>query len=304
MVLSVTQADAQKLLRWKLQAGESLRLTFDQDMIMETSIMGNEIKSTADMAMVLNWNVRQVGSDGVADIVQSIERLHMKMQTPGGDPVEYDSAQPTQPQGLAKTLADSIQPLVGIEFVQRMNDRGEIIDVRLSDRGVAQLATAPAATQLQEIFSKQGMKSLLHQAATVLPEGPVKPGDRWKGVSETKSPVGKLVMDMTYTYRGTEIRDGRPLERIDVEVKVGFGEGPNALGLDVDVKEQQNSGSMYFDVAAGRFTDSVLRQSMTLETAVGEKTHRQKLDTQLRMRFASDHVAVAKTAARPSSETR
>ncbi len=266
-----------------------------------TSIMGTELKSAANMGMVLRWNVQGVAADGTADISQSIQRLTMHMENPGGDPIQYDSASQDEPVGLGKTLAQNIQPLVGVEFTQTMSNRGEIVDVTLSPAAKASLAQAPAGAQLTEVFSKEGLKSLLHQAATVLPEAPVQPGDTWQGQSQTKSPVGLLVMNMTYTYRGTQIVDGKPLERIDVAVGVEFGQGPNALGLNVAVKEQQNAGTLYFDAAAGRFTHTELSQNMTLETKIGEKVHRQQLNTQLRMQFASVSGATTEIGMRPAT---
>ncbi len=275
-----------KLLRWKLIPGETIEVSFNQEMSMATNLMGNELKSVADMGMVLLWKVDGVAADGTAQISQSIDRLMMKMETPAGEPIQYDSATPGEPEGMTKSLADSIQPLVGVEFSQQMSNRGEILTVELSPQAQAKLAKTPAGAQLSEIFSKDGLKSLLHQAATVLPQEPVRPGDTWQGQSVTKSPVGSLIMDMVYTYRGTEMQNGRPLERIDVDVRLSFGAGANALGLNVAVAEQNNSGTMFFDSTAGRFVQTELRQNMTLETAIGEKKHRQSLNTVMKMQFA------------------
>ena len=94
-------------------------------------------------------------------------------------------------------------------------------------------------------------------------------------------------MHNTYTYRGTVNQNGRKLDRIDVAIQIGFDKTNNAMGLDVAVSEQQNHGTMYFDAAAGRFVETQLAQKMTLETAIGDRTHRQRLDTTLRMRFAA-----------------
>ncbi len=291
----------QKLLRWKLQPGETLDVSFAQETQTMTSIMGTELKSAAHMGMVLRWKVAGVAADGTADISQSIQRLTMHMDNPGGEPIRFDSASHEEPVGLGKTLAQNIQPLVGVEFTQTMNNRGEILEVALSPSAKESLAKAPTGAQLTEVFSKEGLKSLLHQAATVLPEAPVSPGDSWPGQSQTKSPVGLLVMNMTYTYRGTQVVEGKPLERIDVAVGVEFGQGPNALGLNVAVKEQQNAGTLYFDASAGRFTHTELTQNMTLETTIGEKVHRQQLNTQLRMQFASVSSTPDQIGMRPSS---
>ena len=89
-------------------------------------------------------------------------------------------------------------------------------------------------------------------------------------------------MNTKYTYRGTEVQEGRALERIDLEITMGFGDGPNAVGLDVKVSDQKNHGTMYFDAALGQFVRSEVVQRMTMETQLGEQVHRQQLNTRLR----------------------
>ena len=278
-------ADAQKLLRWKFTPGDNIQVNFQQDMDMSTDMMGKAVKTTADMGMTLGWNIQSVSPQGVADISQSIERLQMRMENPGSKPIVYDSASAEPPEGLAKNLAGSIGPLVGIHFVQQMDPRGEILDVRLSQEAQTELAKAPAAAQIRQVFSKDGLKALLHQAATVLPENPVSPGDSWTSQMDTNSPVGKLHLDMQYTYRGTKVYNGRPLEVIDVKVNVDFGDAPNPLGLKVKVAKQENQGALFFDAAAGCFVSTQLNQTMTLETTVGDKVHTQELSTVLKMQF-------------------
>ena len=45
---------------------------------------------------------------------------------------------------------------------------------------------------INDTFSHEGLKSLLEQAAMVLPQHPVKPGDTWQGSSQINSPAGTL----------------------------------------------------------------------------------------------------------------
>ncbi len=281
------ESRAARLLRWKLQPGEAIDVRLVQNMDMTSNVLGKSLASSADMSMVMRWVVEDVDHKGVTEIRQSIQRLRMTIQTPGSAPVVYDSASRDTPVGLAKNLAKNMQPLIGVEFIQTMSPRGEIIDVRLSDAANAKLARAPARAEVRQVFSEDGVKSLLHQAATVLPERAVKPGDQWTGVTRTQSPVGTLVMNNVYTYRGTVKKNGRALERIDVEVNVSFAKGNNALGVNVEIEQQENRGVMYFDAEQGRFVETMLAQKMTLVTAYGDESHRQQLDTKLRMQFAS-----------------
>ena len=313
LAIFVSTANAQKLLRWKFVPGENIQVNFQQDMRMSTDMMGNQIKTTADMGMTLGWQVKTVSPQGVAEIAQSIERLQMNMSNPGSAPIAYDSASTTKPTGVAAQLAAGIESLVGVEVLQQLNPRGEILAVTLSPEAQAQVAKAHAAAQVQQVFSKEGMKALLHQAATVLPEKPVSPGDSWTSQMDTKSPVGSLHMDMKYTYRGTEVYNGRELEVVDVSVNVGFGAEPNQLGLKVKVAEQEGKGALFFDAAAGRFVSTQLNQNMSLETTVGKTVHRQQLETVVKMQFANRSgsptgrpataITAPQSAVRPASAT-
>lgn len=288
------RSQAERLLRWKLQPGEAINVRMIQDMDMTSNVMGKSLASSADMAMVMRWVVEGVDQDGVSEMRQSIQRLRMTMQTPGGEPVVYDSASKDAPAGMAKNLAKNMQPLIGVEFIQTMSPRGEVIDVRLSDAANERLARAPAGPQLREVFSEDGIKSLLHQAATVLPERAVTVGDQWTGVTRTQSPVGTLLMNNVYTYKGTVNKDGRALERIDLEVNVSFAKGSNPPGVSVDITKQQNRGVMYFDAKQGRFVETMLSQEMTLVTAIGDQNHEQQLATKLRMQFAAAGAPTSK----------
>lgn len=301
--LSSSQATAQKLLRWKLQPGETIEVRLAQVMNTEAAIQDAVLKSTVEMLMSMKWEVIGIDAQGTAEMTQSIERMKMNMVTPGMDKLTYDSESKEAPAGPARSIAAGIEPLLGVKFIQKMNNRGEIVDVRLSPEAAEALDRVPSGAQLKEMFSEDGLKSLVSQAAAVLPEAPVRPGDTWQGLSETKSSAGDLKMDMKYTYYGTEPRRGRPLEKIGVQLRLSFPEETNPLGLRVRVTDQDNSGLLFFDANSGQFVETQLHQTMTLQTALGDQTHQQKLDMRLHMQFVSDRTAGRPTTARRTART-
>jgi hypothetical protein len=278
-------AGPEKLFRWKLHPGQQIHVRLAQTMKSAASIQGTALESSVDMRMSMKWHVLQVDQQGTAEMTQSIEHMSMTVRSPGSDVVQYDSSSPAQAGGVAQGIADGIQPLLGVNFIQRMNARGEILDVRLSPEAEQVLENMPAGAQLKEMFSENGIKTLVNQAAAVLPEHPVRPGDQWRGQAETKSPAGSLRMDIFYRYEDTEQRQGRELERIAVSIKVSLPPADNPLGLEVNIVEQDNQGVLYFDARGGRFVETQLRQRMTLETVLGSRSHRQDIDTRLRMQF-------------------
>ncbi len=298
--LCTPETNAQKLLQWRFEQGQSLDVWFTQDMTVQMTAMGQEMESSADMGMLMRWDIQQVNSDGSAEIKQSIERLSMRLETPGSDPIEYDSAQKEEAAGLALTLASSVEPMVGVEFMQKMSPSGEILEVSLSEAAQQKLATAPSGAQLKEVLSRDGLRALLTQAATVFPTTPIQPGDTWTGSTKSQSPIGQLLMEMKYTYRGTEVRSGQPLERIDVEMLVSFPGKANQNGVNIRVQNQRNTGALFFDAAAGRFVETELKQNMRMVTTMGDQQHSQLLSTVLRMSFSPVNPIVQATATRPA----
>ena len=50
--------------------------------------------------------------------------------------------------------------------------------------GETALRKTDADGQVKDLFSKEGMQQLVHQAIAVLPSDPIAPGARWRGVAQ------------------------------------------------------------------------------------------------------------------------
>src|SRR5262245_56181043 len=72
------------VLRWKFQAGETLRYTMVQETTQGMKAMGQEFKTSLNQTVDLHWSVKTVSSDGVADLGQTIDRVRTKVEGPGG----------------------------------------------------------------------------------------------------------------------------------------------------------------------------------------------------------------------------
>ncbi len=292
-----SEAQGPKLLRWKLKSGDAMDVILQQTVDAEQSIFGNELKSKADMQLDMRWLVRSVSPEEVAEIQQSVEHIRMKMEAPGTGSVEFDSSSAKDLSGMAKVLYDNVQPMIGLHILQRMNSRGEILDVRLSDEAQQKLKASGAA---QQILAKEDIESMLAQSAAVLPVKPVRPGESWEGATTSKSPLGALAMKMKYTYRGTVQHAGRALDQIDVAIQMQIEEASNQ-GMSVAIKEQGSQGSMFFDEVAGRFVESEFSQNLTLQTKIGDAMQEQKLATKMHIQFLPVTPGQPRLTAGPSS---
>jgi hypothetical protein len=279
---AATPSRAEELLRWKLNAGETLHVELAQKSELETNVANKPVKMKLDMGFGLKWQVESVSETGVARIAQSFTRLRLKMELPKQDPVEYDSAAETKPTGPAKDVADAVGPLIGAKFFVSMNDRGEIVDVKLSDEA-AKLLETPAAARWKETISKEGLTDLLRQSAAVLPEKPVAKGASWTVPTSSKSPLGPLKLSHKYTYQGAEERGGKMLAKIAVQTTLEL----EASKGKPQLKEQKHSGLLYFDAEAGRFVETEVNQELATEAPYRDTVVKAKAVSTLRMKVSS-----------------
>src|SRR5262249_51723913 len=82
-------AQAQEVLRWKLKAGDVLKYTTEQKIVMSVKVMGRDRKQTRTQTIHYSWNIKTVSNDGLAEIVQRIERLSMRVEAPPYMPFEF-----------------------------------------------------------------------------------------------------------------------------------------------------------------------------------------------------------------------
>ncbi len=284
-LLASADARAQTLLRWKLQQGQKLRVEVTQKSDLETTVGTKPLKMSIGMTMEMDWTVDAVDEQGTAQLTQSFSRLAMKMDVPGTGAIQYDSAAPAPATGPAKDIAAAVAPLIGAPFVLKMNDRGEILEVKLSDAAAKAFEAAAADSRLKSVFSKEGISETLRQSSAVLPEKPVNKGESWNVVTQTASPLGLVKQTSTYTYEGPETRDDQPLEKIKVESTLTLDKQQDPSSPKVVLKDQQQSGTLHFDPAAGRFVDSEITQHLTTETPYRGMLIRTKASSSMHMKI-------------------
>src|SRR5581483_1800623 len=93
-LLGAGEAQAAKQLRWKFKAGEKLPYALQQSAAILIDANGIEIDVKIKQVMDLNWTVNSVGSDGVAELTQKVDRIQLTMNTPFTGEVHYDSKEP------------------------------------------------------------------------------------------------------------------------------------------------------------------------------------------------------------------
>lgn len=261
---SVSGADAP---RWKFHSGETLRYTMVQETTQGLKAMGQEFKTNLNQTVDLHWSVKRVSSVGVAEMSQTIDRVRMKVDGPGGG-FEYDSEAGKAPEGpIANLLAPLLKSLVGAEFTLKMNSRGELSDIKVPQKLVESLRQASPAANAGGMFSEEGLKNLIGQSSLALPEAALEKGKSWSNQSRLPVPMlGTMVMDKTYTYEGVDPKDAA-LVQIGLVTKVALEPAADS-NVAVKITSHQGKGDFAFDAQAGRMVTSRVNDKMQMSLSV------------------------------------
>ena len=102
---------------------------------------------------------------------------------------------------------------------------------------------------------------------------------------------GKINVQQTYQYAGSEVRNGKELEKILITHQMDVGapekqpEGQPAF--DMKLKEQENRGTIHFDNTAGRFVENQGNIKMKMEVTVAATTMELEMETEVEMKLVS-----------------
>ncbi len=257
-------AQGQTLLRWKHKEGQKSRLIMTQEMQMKMTMQENPVLVTSTSTMEVDWEITEVDDQGVASMTQTVDRIRMKLQGVQGVMMEYDSESDEKPEGMAAMMVPMLEAIVGKPYVTKLDSQGNVLEMTLP-QGLAESVTQiPGGASMGSMFSEESMKSMSELAT--FPEEAVNPGDTWSRTGTIKNPAtGDMTMDSTFTYVGTEVVDGRELEKLSMEMKMRVGEGGEST---VNISDQSSEGTTYFDNASGRFVRGEANSKMKMHITV------------------------------------
>jgi hypothetical protein len=286
-VAAAQPAHGADALRWKFKPGETLRYTMVQETSQGMKTMGQEFKTSLKQTVDLHWSVKNVASDGVAELSQTIDRVRTKVEGPGNS-FDYDSQGGKEPEGqIASLLTPLLKALVGAEFTFKMSGRGELSDIKVPQKLLDSLRQAGPAATAGGMFSEEGMKNLISQSSLTLPEAALEKGKSWTQQAKVPVPMlGNMVMDKTYTFDGPSPKDSG-LFQILLTTKVTLEPAADSK-IAVKITSQQGTGDFAFDPQAGRVVSSRVNDKLQMSLSVMGQDLEQSTDTVTTMTLAKD----------------
>ncbi|MEZ6060264.1 MAG: DUF6263 family protein [Planctomycetaceae bacterium] len=130
--ISPSSSNAQDLLRWKLNRGETLNYTVQQKMEMSVNVAGTDVTNTINQKMGMVWNISEIAASGDVIMNQVINRIQLRMENSQTGTAEFDTQDPTPPGNpLMKAMADTFGNIVGKEFTVTMKPTGKVDEVSI-----------------------------------------------------------------------------------------------------------------------------------------------------------------------------
>ncbi|MDZ4656295.1 MAG: hypothetical protein SH868_01820 [Bythopirellula sp.] len=269
-------------LEWKFTPGDAQSYHVTQS----ARLSADSIKQIAAVKQELDltWQVVEVNDDGSATISLRVSAFSFLATGPDGQEVRYDSDSNEEPQGYAAMLLPIGKRLSEAEVQLTMTSRGEVSDVKLPDELSEAVKSVPGGKKFAQDGGLKSFESLARLGAPLLlPEGDIATGASWTEARELELPVlGPIKAEFAYVLRNPLNRD---LVNIDQMMTIDLEAQDDAERLDL--VNQNSSGTLEFDTAAGRPETSTLIYEAEFEQP-NNPTGQMKLEHSIEFRRMAD----------------
>ncbi len=269
-------------LRWKFAKGQELRYKTSQKVTVDFA--GNEMGQ--ESGTTYRMTVNDLDEKGVATITTKYEGVFVK--SAGPQQFEYDSEKdkelPEEPQARMQAK------LVGQSFTMKMTSAGKVTEVKgfekilegmLKDAPGDEAQQEMAREMFKQMFSDDTMKSMMQQAAPMLPEEKVGKGDKWTNDFTLKFPmIGRMKFTIASKLKELKDQDAHIEQDMKIELKPDADEA-NPLASLVEFKDAKGTALLVFSMERGIFLSSKSTMQMTMSAGGNEIP--MKIETQLKL---------------------
>lgn len=270
VLLGSSAAMADSKLAWKFTKGETTEYAIDRVEEILIDAGGVELAIDLQQAMDTTWEVTDVADDGTATVKLKVNRIQLKFNSPFTGPFEYDSKNPVEGAGpIWDQMGPAMEGLLNGEVTAKVATNGKVEEVTLSESMLEAFGGGEGgrggrmASMMGAGMSADMVRNMIVEMVVLLPEESASEGDTWESeLSTAMGPLGTMVATTTFTYAGTE----DDLAKIDIvtEVEMQAAEGGDG-DMEMELTEQESTGTVQFDAKAGRTKESVTKQKVVLE---------------------------------------
>jgi len=283
-------AVGQPVLRWKFRTGDQFEIITAQDVTITAEVAKESMRMSHRTVVQIGWEVASVEPTGQATIVQKIERLKVKLTSPGMDELIYDTVATKSPTGPVKQIAAALTPLLKTSATLKIDPRGRVNDVQL-DSGSSKI-DAPAGRPFKQFLTGAGGLELSGLSYLILPAGPVTANSPWSHTSPVRLAIGTFQREATYQRTESRRRGDRLLPTVTLRWKlIPAADAEPALPGEperqppVRIEVQKNEGVFVFDSDAGHAVQASLQQQMTVVSQVASRDVKQQIVSSTKMKM-------------------
>ncbi len=278
-LLTAASAHAQHVLRWKFKEGDAYNYVMDNETERKIDLSGSLIEIKSSMIFDTSWKVKSVDGDGTATIEQTVDRIQMKMDSPLGGGLDYDSQKAGSGQGqIWDMMGPMIESLVGGTFTLKATAAGKVSDITLPEKVKEQLAKQQGGGGggrrgggggmggMMGGLSEASIKEMITRSVVPLPEKAVSPDITWsQNFEEEMRGAGVKKTAVTYSTSEKSSAEGHEIQKIAAKTEITF-EPAEESQVDIEIEEQDGAMTIYFDIDSGRTlkTEGVQKQVIAI----------------------------------------
>lgn len=228
------------------------------------NIAGMDFPTKADLSITLSMTNSKPDAEGKVKIEQRQDAVVASFNLPMNLSLNYDSSKPETAKTDNPTLQqiiDGLTAMQGKAFTRVVDKDNRLVALEGVDV-ILEKATPAARDEVKRELDLAEQQRAWTQDVKRLPDGPVKPGDRWKRTEVVTIGGGQtLTFDIYYDYQGTVEKNGKTYDKLGIfheTVKYEIA-ADSSLPIRVanqELKLESTTGTVLFDRARGEVVDS------------------------------------------------
>ena len=254
LIVLVPAATAQAPLGWHLKENDRVYVEYQIKRQDRGTVQGRSIDGDEDNTLVYRFKVLSRTPEGGVVLELCLESLRCSK------PDSLLMAQTRRLQGeVVVATLDANMNVVSLKNLDDVTRRNT-------------LATDPSQLKFGQRLLEDEVRSMLTEAFVALPNHVATKGEQWQQtMSMAQFGVGLIVLKKTFTDEGDDMLDGRPVRRLTMrgDMTVAPPDWDESKlpvqSRHCEMKGQEHTGTLYFDLTAGRMVKGEWRNRMVVE---------------------------------------